>query len=379
MKNVLLVSIITVLSITSLKAQVQPNAPCDPKATKETRNLYNNMRQLVEKGIMYGHHDDTGYGVNWRLQADSSDVKAVTGSYPAIYGWDLARIEHDSTSDINGIPFETQRQLVKDAYQRGGVNTFCWHMDNPVNDKTAWDTTNNSVKDILADGEAHDKYVAYLKKAAKFIKSFKGDNGEAIPILFRPFHELTGGWFWWGNKTTDPQDLIAIWRFTIDYLRKKEKVHNLLVVYSTADFNSPEDFMARYPGDDYVDLVGFDLYCTDNVPQFVQRLDKQLSILQTVAAEHHKIACVPETGYQSIPDANWWTGTLLPEIAKYKLSYLLTWRNGGLNHHFAPYPGQKSAADFVRFYNNPKVLFQDKLSPMGIYGKVLNTNDQTGH
>jgi mannan endo-1,4-beta-mannosidase len=371
MKNILPGIIMTVLAISGLKAQVKPHMPSDPKATRETRNLYNNMQQLVEKGVMYGHHDDTGYGVNWRLQQDSSDVKAITGSYPAVYGWDLARIELDSTADINGIPFETQRQLVKDAYQRGGVNTFCWHLDNPVNDKTAWDTTANSVKDILADGAAHDKYVAYLDRAAKYLKSLKGDNGEAIPVLFRPFHELTGGWFWWGNKTTDPQGLIAIWRFTIDYLRKNKKVHNLLVVYSTADFNSAEDFLARYPGDNYVDFMGFDLYCTNSVPRFVQRFDKQLSILQTVAADHHKIACVPETGYQGIPDADWWTSSLLPEISKYKLSYLLTWRNGNPNHYYAPYPGQKSAADFVKFYNSSNVLFQDKVTPLAVYGKAL--------
>jgi mannan endo-1,4-beta-mannosidase len=369
MKNVLLGSIMAILTFCEMTAQAQFKQPCDPRATKETQNLYNSMQRLMGSSIMFGHHDDTGYGVNWRLQDDSSDVKAVTGSYPAVYGWDLAKLEHDSTADINGIPFKTQRKLVKDAYQRGGVNTFCWHMDNPVNDQTAWDTTANSVKEILADGPAHDKYVEYLDKAAKYLKNLKGDDGEPIPILFRPFHELTGGWFWWGSKTTDPQDLVAIWRFTIDYLRKKKRVHNLLIVYSTADFNSAEDFLARYPGDDYVDFVGFDLYCTDSKPRFVQRLDKQLAIMQQVANDHHKIACIPEIGYQGIPDANWWTGTLLPEISKYKLSYLLTWRNGNANHYYVPYPGQQSAADFVKFYNSPNILFQNRLTLLGIYGK----------
>ena len=369
MKTVLNGYAIAILTFCGMNAQAQLNLPCDLKATKETKNLYNNMQRLTLSGVMFGHHDDTGYGVNWRLQDDSSDVKAVTGSYPAVYGWDLAKLEHDSTADINGIPFKTQRKLVKDAYQRGGVNTFCWHMDNPVNDLTAWDTTANSVKEILADGPAHDKYVEYLDKAAKYLKNLKSDNGEAIPILFRPFHELTGGWFWWGSKTTDPQDLVAIWRFTIDYLRKKKKVHNLLIVYSTADFNSADDFLARYPGDDYVDFIGFDLYCLDSQAKFVQQLDNQLGIMQQVANDHHKIACIPEIGYEGIPDANWWTGTLLPEISKYKLSYLLTWRNGNANHYYAPYPGQKSAADFVKFYNSPNILFQNRLTPLGIYGK----------
>lgn len=358
-----------IFTLCGMNANAQFNVPCDVKATKETKNLYNSMQRLMGASIMFGHHDDTGYGVNWRLQEDSSDVKAVTGSYPAVYGWDLAKLEHDSTADINGIPFKTQRKLVKDAYQRGGINTFCWHMDNPVNDQTAWDTTNNSVKEILADGPAHNKYIDYLDKAAKYFKNLKGEDGKAIPILFRPFHELTGGWFWWGNKTTDPQDLVALWRFTIDYLRKEKRVHNLLIVYSTADFNSAEDFLNRYPGDDYVDFVGFDLYCLDNKPKFLERLNKQLEILQHVANDHSKIACIPEIGFEGIPDANWWTGTLLPEISKYKLSYLLAWRNGNVHHYYVPYPGQKSADDFVKFYNSPNMLFQNKLTPLGIYTK----------
>ncbi|NCD70942.1 glycoside hydrolase family 26 protein [Mucilaginibacter agri] len=368
MKNVLIGFVTAMLSFCALNSRAQVVEPSDHKATKETRNLYNNMQQLVSSGVMFGHHDDTAYGVNWRLQPDSSDVKAVTGSYPAVYGWDLAKLEHDSTTDINGIPFEAQRKLVIEAYQRGGINTFCWHMDNPVNDKTAWDTTSNSVKQLLPGGEFHDKYEDYLKKMAAYIKTLKGEDGKDIPILFRPFHELTGGWFWWGNKTTDPQDFVALWQFTIDFLRKKQKLHNLLVVYSTADFISTREFMDRYPGDDYVDFVGFDIYCNGNA-WYVQQLDEQLSMLQQVAAEHHKVACIPETGYEGIPDANWWTNILLPQLAKYKLSYVMAWRNATNKHFFAPYPGQKSAADFVKFYSSPNVIFQNNLTPLNIYGK----------
>src|SRR5271169_2119557 len=75
--------------------------PCDGKATKETKELYYSMQRLVDAGVMFGHHDDTGYGVQWKFKGDSSDVKSTTGSYPAVYGWDLAKIEHDSTKDIN--------------------------------------------------------------------------------------------------------------------------------------------------------------------------------------------------------------------------------------------------------------------------------------
>ena len=58
---------------------------------------------------MFGHHDDTGYGVNWRLQDDSFDLRVVIGSYTAVYGWDLVKLEHDSTAGINGIRFKIAR------------------------------------------------------------------------------------------------------------------------------------------------------------------------------------------------------------------------------------------------------------------------------
>jgi len=318
---------------------------------------------------MFGHHDDTAYGVNWRLDAGGSDVKSVTGSYPAVYGWDLARIEHDSIHDINGIPFTIQKQLAIEAYERGGINTFCWHMDNPANGKTAWDTTHHTLKDLIPGGAFHEAYRQYLDKAAAYLKELKGKNGELIPILFRPFHELTGSWFWWGKEQNTPEEFANLWRFTIDYLRIKKKLHNLLIVYSAADFDSEAEFMERYPGDAYVDFVGFDNYCTTNVTEYQTKLSRRLQMLDTIAARHRKLACLPETGYEGIPQADWWTKVLLPAIASHKISYVMAWRNDNVNHYYAPYPGQLSADDFVKFFNNGQTMFQNRLGPLSVYGK----------
>lgn len=364
--------VLLVLCIMVLGGTVMQNtviAPSDPKATAETKNLYSNMQHLQGSGVIFGHHDDTAYGVGWVFK-DSSDVKATAGSYPGLYGWDVAKMEHDSVNDINGVPFKMQQQMIKDAYERGGINTICWHADNPVNGKNAWDTTQNTVKDILPGGPANDQYKDYLKHIASYLKSLKGNNGEAIPVLFRPFHELTGGWFWWGNKTSSSEEFISLWRYTIDFLRKKQKLHNLLIVYSTADFKSQAEFLERYPGDDYVDFMGFDIYCTNSVSDYAANLDRQLNLLQGVAQLHQKPMCIAETGYQGIPAANWWTKTLLPELARYnQLSYVMMWRNANTGHYFVPYPGQASAADFARFAKSPSLIFQNRLTPLNIYGK----------
>lgn len=346
----------------------QSSMPGDSMATTETRWLLSSMQRLQGTGVLFGHHDDTAYGVNWKFK-DSSDVKNVTGSYPAVYGWDLSGIEVDSAFDINRIPFTTQARLVREAYERGGVNTFCWHMTNPVTGKTAWDTAGTTLKQLLPGGTHHQLYLIYLDRASRYLATLKGSGGEPIPILFRPFHELTGDWFWWGFANSTPDEFIELWRFTVNYLRNIKKLHNLLTVYSTADYYSEFDLMERYPGDGVVDLMGFDRYCFDSVAVYKRNMARQLQLLQQVATSHHKLYCIAETGYQGIPNPNWWTEVLAPVLAGYnKLSYLLIWRNHGPEHYYAPYPGQVSAENFKRFYREGGVVFQQTLTPLAVYG-----------
>lgn len=353
----------------SITVNAQLYAPSDPLATPETRELFYSMQRLQGAGIMFGHHDDTAYGVGWRYKSDSSDVKSVSGSYPAVYGWDFARIEHDSPKDINGIPYQLQRKLVRQVYERGGINTFCWHMDNPTNGKTAWDTTHNSVKDILPGGSAHAVYVQWLDKMARYARTLKGADGEAIPILFRPFHELTGNWFWWCRNTCTPEEFKSLWRFTIDYLRNTKKLHNMLIVYSVADFDSKEDFLLRYPGDAYVDFIGFDNYCRNDIAGYARNLDKRLTIQEQIALEHHKISCLAETGYYNLPTTDWWTKVLLPILVKHPTtSYVLLWRNDSLKQFFVPYPGQQSAEDFKQFTQSQSITMERRLAPLAVYG-----------
>ncbi|MDB5136624.1 MAG: manA 2 [Mucilaginibacter sp.] len=361
---------IFLLSSALVNAQ-QTYSPCDKQATNETRALFSSMQRLIGAGVMVGHHDDSAYGVGWKFEPNRSDVKSVTGSYPSVYGWDLAKIEHDSIRDINGIPFKLQRKLVQQVYERGGINTFCWHMDNPADGKTAWDTTQQTIKQLIPGGAYHNAYINNLDRAAKYLESLKGSEGEAIPLLYRPFHELTGNWFWWCKNTSSPEDFKTLWRFTIDYLRNTKKLHNLLIVYSVADFDSVADFMERYPGDNYVDFIGFDNYCTQGIARYQKNLDKRLALLDVIAAEHHKVSCLAETGYEGIPGNDWWTKVLLPTLSKYKTSYVLLWRNANTHHFYAPYPGQQSADDFKQFFRNGETMFQNRLTPLAVYGKYI--------
>lgn len=362
----IIASVLIICSIVNGYGQVVN--PCDKNATLQTRWLYSSLQRLVWAGVVFGHHDDLAYGVGWRGDEGRSDVKSVTGSYPALYGWDLSGLELKHDNDINGIPFKKQRQYAEDVYDRGGINTFCWHLNNPVNGKTAWDTSQNTVMEIIAGGSHHKDYVAYLDDVAKYLNKLKGKDGEHVPVLFRPFHELTGNWFWWGRNTCSPDEFKSLWQFTINYLRNEKKLHNLLIVYSVADFRSKEDFMERYPGDEYVDVVGFDSYCYNSVDQYIIALNKQLVITQLIAAEHHKLAAIAETGYEGIPQDDWWTKALLPTISKYPISYIMMWRNGNQKHFYVPYPGQNSAIDFQQMFNNRQTMFQNRIGTLNVYG-----------
>src|ERR1700733_5341736 len=91
----------SVLFLISLNAMAQIDLPADKKATKETINLYHNLKKLAGRGILFGHQDDLAYGVGWKYIPGKSDIKEVTGDYPAVYGWELGRIEIDHLENID--------------------------------------------------------------------------------------------------------------------------------------------------------------------------------------------------------------------------------------------------------------------------------------
>ena len=348
----------------------------DKNATPETENLYQNLILLQEKGFLFGHQDDLAYGVKWRYEEGRSDIKDVTGDYPALYGWDLGGIEHQKSNNIDGVPFKKMKNWIKEIYDRGGVSTISWHMDNPLTMKNSWDTTPGSLRSILPNGEKHQLYLSWLDEAAQFLGNLKGSDGKKIPILYRPFHELTGNWFWWCKNNATPQEFKEIWRFTIHYLRETKKLNNLIIVYNTADFKSKEEFLEYYPGDDVVDVLSFDKYQYTNPindSSFITEVQNQLKIMNEVAVEHQKPMAIAETGYEQIPYENWWTKTLTEAIGNYKISFVLLWRNHGWQeqekkmHYYAPYKGQLSEKDFIEFYNSPKTFFQKDITQENIY------------
>lgn len=358
----------------------KPALPSNPKVNRRTRELYASLQTLPQKGILFGHQDDLAYGIGWKYMPGESDVKRVAGDYPAVYGWDLGHLELGSKHNIDRVPFDTMRRFIRDGYRRGGVITLSWHLHNPATGGSSWDTA-ASVRQVLPGGEKHELFLSWLGRVADFLGSIR-HKGKPVPVLFRPFHEHTGSWFWWGEKNCTAEEYIALWRMTADYLRVTRKMSNILLVYSAAEFTDEAHFLERYPGDEYVDVMGFDTYMRDPALEgstgvFIERLRKSLDMLSRIAARHGKPFCLAETGLEQIPHTDWWTNTLWTAIKDYPIIYVLLWRNGRADHYYVPYPGHPSEADFKKFAGEQRLLLESDVRAADIYrtrnfwGKLL--------
>jgi len=373
LKKNICISMIVFLLVSSFcfSNELTKNIPVDKQATKETKALFSNLKQIQNYQFLVGQHDATLYGHSWAGDENRSDMKDVCGSHPALIGFDFALITNKpSAMTQNRSEFLLRRMI--ETYDRGAVVTMCWHTDNPLNGETAWvDTTQkvvNTVKELLPGGRAHDTYNAKLKLIAQMALSAKGADGKLIPVIFRPFHEMEGGWFWWGRPYRTPEEFKALWRFTVEYLRDTLNVHNFLYAFSTdCKFSTCEQYLIDYPGDKYVDLLGMDDYWdfrTDgaNNPKLAAG---KLKIVSDLAKEKGKLAAMTETGLESIPDSLWFTQKLLPALRSKgaKLAFVMLWRNDNhmKQHFYGPFPGHSSVPDFLKFYRDESTLFENDL------------------
>jgi mannan endo-1,4-beta-mannosidase len=341
--------------------------PIDANITTEGKALFLNLKNISKEGILFGHQDDLAYGVDWFAEDNRSDVKEAGGAYPAVFGWDVSKLGQ-TPYNIDSVNFEKMKDWIIQGYQMGGIITISWHMDNPVTKGDSWDKT-PAVYSIIPGGNNHEWYKAKLDLFADFLADLKVSD-ILIPVIFRPYHEHTGDWFWWGRGNCSSEEFIALWQFTVKYLRDEKDIHHLLYAYSTDRFNSEADYLEFYPGDDYVDILAYDDYWSVVNPSGRPELIRQLSTLVKLSDERGKVAALSETGYETIPDEDWWTTVLLPGLTAdqtaSKIAYVLVWRNGRLDHHYAPYDGHPSAPDFKKFKEDPVMIFIDEI-PVDVY------------
>jgi len=357
-------------------ANAQKNQLTDGSATKETRALYNNLKELSKEHTLFGHQHATEYGHGWFGDENRSDVKSITGSHPAVIGVDFSGFSGRPSQAIEQSKADV-RKTVADTYDRGGVITAAWHFSNPVY-KGGFNWVDSlskpTVRLLIPGGEAHEKYKEILTGIGTWANSVRGKDGKLVPMIFRPYHEFDGGWFWWGKPHCTKGEFLTLWRFTVSYLRDSLGVHNFIYAFSPDNrFKTEAEYLERYPGDDWVDLVGTDNYGDmgrDNRYNLDAAILK-LKIVSDYATKAGKLAAFTETGLETIPNTTWWTNTLLKVMKAHKMSlcYVLVWRNDTRSptHFYAPFPGQVSVPDFMQFYNDPYTLFENDLK--NIYGR----------
>ena len=341
------------------------HGPSDPQASEPVRNLYYRMVSLMDKGVMIGHQDALAYGFQ-NYKPGASDVKKMTGDYPAVIGWDIGHLELGSDYNLDSVYFDTMVKYIRKTDLRGGITTVSWHCDNIMTGGSTWDCERNDVVRSVLPGQVnHEKFKQWLDRLAVFFKSLKNKNGEDIPVIFRLYHEHTGSWFWWGARQCTPQDYVAMWRMTADYLRGSG-VHNLLIAYSPSGCSSIEEYLLRYPGDDYVDVTGFDIYQNgSDTLSYRKAMETNIDIVTGYAGKSGKIPVISETGSESVRPDDYFTSVVYPLLENRRLSYILFWRNAyepdKPGHFFLPFKGHSAEDDFKEMVSFPRVLLNEDI------------------
>jgi mannan endo-1,4-beta-mannosidase len=368
---------------------LEPDIPVlvDQNATVETVALFKNLNKVRETHILFGHQDALAYGVKWIREPGRSDVKEVTGSFPAVYGWELGHLELGNEMNLDNVSFDQMRDWIRDGFGKGGIITLSWHPSNPVTGGGSWDveSSENVISKLLTGGSHNELFDVWLNRIADFIESLSFTKADGtiipIPVIFRPWHEMNASFFWWGDAYSSRVEYQELYRYTVRFLRDKRKLNNILYAYSPnslSEFNYDTEYWDWYPGDKYVDILGFDDYYTKwggyGHENGVEKFTEYLVWLVRQAEERGKIPALTETGEKDVlVTTDWYTNQLLRAFTGHpdaqRIAYFLVWRNSNesedrKNHFYVPFPGHVAEQDFIEFVNHPLIMMGKDIPDM---------------
>jgi mannan endo-1,4-beta-mannosidase len=332
----------------------------DPQVSDQTKALFSYFQSISGEQVLFGQQHAIDEGLTLtndppRTASEQSEILHAVGDYPAIFGWDTLSIDGDEKPGVEGNVEQSIQNLaasMEKAHELGGVVALSMHPKNFATGGRYNDTSGHTVPKILPGGPNHDDFNAWLDNIAELAHSVKDENGNAIPIIFRPFHEQTGGWFWWGAHQTTPAEYKALFRYTVEYLRDEKGVHNFLYAFSpgAGPAGDLERYLETYPGDEYVDILGIDNYddkSNAGSKSWLTGLVEDLAMLVDLAEERGKIAALTEYGYSASGinetgnTLDWYTRVLhaiKDDPKASKIAYMQTWANFGWpNNMFVPY------------------------------------------
>lgn len=374
MKKILLLASIAMTLMTSCSQK--PQTAVAEEGPTPAEQLIARLDTIRQHGYMYGHQDDPFYGITWEWEKnDRSDTKELVGDYPAVMGFELGGIEMGDLKNLDSVPFNWMQEEIIKHHMRGGIVTISWHPRNPLNGKTAWIESDlkeyaealaagtpadqlidpkHTVASTLEGGEVHEKMMTWLDRVSTFMDGLKTPEGEVIPVIFRPWHENTGNWFWWGEANCTNEEYKALWNMTQDFMNEK---HPGMFVWSYSP--SPRTIghlLERWPGDDRVQLFGIDAYQWGTEDEFKQQLEYGLDLMMDYIKDHPMLIAVTECGRVNSDIPDWWTRVFNPIASRYPICYCLPWRNAA-KEHFGASKDAPTAEDFKQFYALDNTLF----------------------
>lgn len=350
-----------------------------PQPTKEKIIFLKNMIRVANEGkIFIGHQSTNVSGIDWRYNdypnGGKSDFKDISGKMPAVMGWEFAPNGLSFVNNYEGIPFDKIIELSNKNSANNGINTFSLHPNRFDNNGGSWKVGSGAINTILPNGAKHQVYKKYLDDMAAYFTQLKLPNGKPAPFIFRPYHEMDGSWFWWGTTSCTDEEYIALFRFTIDYLRSKN-LSNMVVCYSPGYSTNSLDYLKRYPGDDYVDILGIDAYHLSINPNSNNGANwnynkTKLLMLQEIGTSKNKPIAWTETGQQNITSNNYFTeltqfinnNNITPTYIMFWSNATITVGNNGGEGYYIPYSAMNNnilKTDFINFTNQTNYIFQN--------------------
>lgn len=355
-----------------------------PVRDEATDALYAALKRMTASGYtMFGMANalTIGYNNNKEGFIESSDIREVTGDNPAFVESDLMWYSDPEFR-------ERDIEALRRAYERGAVVGYCWHLGGRLSGTFYVDGPNAVDRDLAhrivanPDRASNPDLDWFLTKLDTLAIPVFRELG--FPLVFRPFHEMTGEWFWWGSGA-GRETYKQLFRLTVDYLREAG-VRNLLYCWAP---DKDADF-GYYPGDDYVDVLGYDGYEPGLKPYLTpEKLTRELGRIVEYAARHDKLAAWTEVGLRtdagaerlayptSIPD--FWTRYVWNAVKNDprtdRLAWIMCWYNADWNGDgsgvpFVPYAGmdkegsEAALADFQRLFHENRILFERRMPPL---------------
>jgi mannan endo-1,4-beta-mannosidase len=256
---------LAILALSGAAVHAASDVPADPQASPAARRILAYIAGLRGKGdhrVLTGQFLD--YSPNATLALPEA-IHAASGKWPAYVGVDYMNYAK------NALDTAAPNRTAIAYWRAGGLVELNVCLKDPAN-PSGWGTLFDQgvdLKPLLAEaGPVHKAWMEELDTIAGGLSELQA---AGVVVLWRPFMEMNGKWFWWGGHP--PDDFTALWRQVFDYFTRVKGLHNLIWVYSP---NMGATAAAYYPGDAFVDLVGIDVY-TDNLdPTHVQGFESLL-------------------------------------------------------------------------------------------------------